>query len=690
MSHRQIMSVLFALMACMFLSSLDQTVVATAIRVIGDDLNGLDQQAWVTTAFLITSTIMVPLYGKLSDQYGRRSLFIFAVSIFILGSLACSFSTSMLMLAAFRAFQGIGAGGLMSLPLAIMGDIMAPRERAKYQGYFPSVFGVSTVVGPLIGGLFSGAHTILWISGWRWIFLVNVPIGLFALFMLITFLHLPTFNEQAKPRVDWWGATAVIVALVPLLLVAEQGRDWGWTSAGSFACYILSAAGIAAFIVIEHAMGEDAIIPLRLFGSHSFSMAQILSVLVGFGMFGAITTIPLYMQIVEGLTPTESGFATIPLVVGLMGSSIAAGLIIARTGRYGWFPKVGAPIVAAGYLLLIWAVGQQFWKMMGAMFVLGLGVGLLMQALVQASQNAVAARDMGVASSSATFFRQTGGTLGTAVLLSVLFAILPTNLTNSMGDQATLSTGLNAALNPKVATAANNRAVMAKMWTPAVTKIKANYTTKLDQATTTIDKQVAAQIRKQVTAAAQKQAAAAEKQAASAAAAKGAGARQAGTTTAASKAQLQKMIDQKVAQLTPAAQQKALQKVAAKQHVTVIDNKLAVDYTNASQRSHVVDQVAPTLAKSIRNGSSSQSSSSNSDTSDTSFLTGADSALTKPFMNGFDASARTVYWVGLGVILLTFILTWFFKVPELRVRSALEERAGQWHEVDDAAPGESA
>ncbi|MEO7123335.1 MAG: MFS transporter, partial [Lacisediminihabitans sp.] len=220
MSHRQIMLVIFGLMAGMFLSALDQTVVGTAIRTIGDDLHGLSLQAWVTTAYLIVSTISTPIYGKLSDIFGRRPLFVFAIGIFIIGSIMSSFSTSMVELAGFRALQGLGAGGLMSMPLAIMGDMLAPRERAKYQGYFLAVFGVSSVLGPLIGGLFAGTDQILWIAGWRWVFLINVPIGIAALGMVFKFLHLPKIHGTSV-RIDWWGATAVIVALVPLLLIAE-------------------------------------------------------------------------------------------------------------------------------------------------------------------------------------------------------------------------------------------------------------------------------------------------------------------------------------------------------------------------------------------------------------------------------------------------------------------------------------
>ena len=389
MSHRQIMLVMYALMAGMFLSALDQTIVGTAIRTIGDDLNGLDQQAWVTTAYLIAATVTTPLYGKLSDQFGRRPLFIVSISIFVLGSLLSSFATSMLGLAAFRAFQGLGAGGLMSLPLAIIGDMLAPRERAKYQGFFLATFGIASVIGPLVGGLFAGADTILWVDGWRWVFLVNVPVGAIALLMVISFMHLP-HHHSGHPRIDWWGATLVVGTLAPLLLVAEQGREWGWSSAPSIACFVIGAVGLLAFILVERAMGSDAIIPLRLFKSSGFSFTTVLSVLVGFGMFGAMLTIPLYLQIVTGLTPTQSGFATLPMMAGLMLASIGSGQLIARTGKYAIFPITGTGTTAVGFGILTFiSVDKPLWFLMIAMFVIGLGLGQLMQTLTMAVQAAV-------------------------------------------------------------------------------------------------------------------------------------------------------------------------------------------------------------------------------------------------------------------------------------------------------------
>jgi EmrB/QacA subfamily drug resistance transporter len=612
MTHRQILLVIYGLMAGMFLSSLDQTVVGTAIRTIGDDLHGLDQQAWVTTAYLIVSTISVPIYGKLSDIFGRRPLFIFGIAVFLAGSLLSTFSTSMLMLAGFRAVQGLGAGALMSIPLAIMGDILAPRERAKYQGYFFAVFGISSVVGPLIGGLFAGANEILFISGWRWVFLINVPIGVAALLMVIAFLHLPKFHRESRPRIDWWGATSVIVALVPLLLIAEQGRDWGWTSPAAFACYIIGAVGLLAFILIERAMGPDAIIPLRLFSSRVFSMATVLGILVGFGMFGAMLTLPLYLQIVTGLNPTESGFALLPMILGLMIAAIGSGQILSKTGHYRIFPVTGTLTIAGGYLVLTFlTVDKPLWFLMIAMFLIGLGLGQLMQTLTIASQNSVDATQMGVATSASTFFRQIGGTLGVAILLSVLFSVLPGNILTAQANKSDLTAGLDAALTPSVAAAPKNAAVMKLIWSKSVDPIEKG----IKDGVSAANAQIAA-----LPAAAQ-----------------------------------------------PAALKQASQKLMG---APIEDGKLVADFSNAKFRSNVVDSSVPTILKKIKDVKPSGSVSS-----DTSFLNGADKRLTRTFLVGFNQSVVLVYWIGLGVILLAFILSLFFKVPPLRQRSALQEQA---------------
>jgi EmrB/QacA subfamily drug resistance transporter len=420
LSHKQIMTILSGLMLGMFLAALDQMIVSTAIRTIGDDLDGLSLQAWVTTAFLITSTIATPLYGKLSDIYGRKPLYLFAIVVFVLGSALCGLSQSMYMLAAFRAFQGIGAGGLMSLALAIIGDIIPPRERARYQGYFMAVFATSSVLGPVIGGFFAGTPSIFGVTGWRWIFYINVPIGVAAFLVITRVLHVE--HHRRDHRIDVWGATALIVGLVPLLIVAEQGREWGWGSPAAFACYLVGAFGIAWFVQNEGRMGDEALLPLKLFRNGVFALGSGQSFVVGVGMFGGMMSIPLYLQIVKGASPTKAGLLILPMVAGIMSASLLAGQLTSRTGRYKIFPVVGSALLVVG-LLLMSTVGADtaLWTTDLFMLLFGAGLGMNMQTIVLAMQNAVPPRDMGVSTAAVTFFRQVGGTLGTAVFLSILF-----------------------------------------------------------------------------------------------------------------------------------------------------------------------------------------------------------------------------------------------------------------------------
>lgn len=474
LTHRQILFIIFGLMAAMFLSSLNQTVVGTSMRTIADDLGGQNLQAWATTAFLIVSTITTPIYGKLSDLFGRRPLFIIAIVLFLVGSVLSGLANSMYELAAYRAVQGLGAGGLMSLPLTIMGDILAPRERAKYQGYFLAVFGVSSVLGPLIGGLFAGQAEILFTEGWRWVFFVNIPIGIGALALVLAFLHVPR-HAHGKVRIDWWGAATIIIGLVPLLLIAEQGREWGWDSPAAFACYITGVVGLVAFVLVERSMGDDALLPLKLFRSSTFSMATVLGILVGFGMFGAMMSLPLYLQLVNGATPTEAGLFMIPLVLGLMIASIASGQIIARTGSYRIFPIIGSGLLAASFafLALVAHYDTPVWVIMVGMLGAGLGLGQLMQTLTLASQNAVTTRDMGVATSASTFFRQMGGTVGVAVIFSVLFSRLPETIAAAFGRTELLRAALDSALDPAVAGAPQNAGIMDAIYTPIVSQVTA-------------------------------------------------------------------------------------------------------------------------------------------------------------------------------------------------------------------------
>lgn len=466
MTRRQIMLVIVGLMFAMFLSSLSQTVVGTAMRTIADDLQGLDQQAWVVTAFLITSTVVTPIYGKLSDIFGRRPLFIFAIILFLIGSIASSFSQSMIMLAAFRALQGLGAGGLMSLPLAIMADVLSPRERAKYQGYFLAIFGVSSVLGPLIGGLFAGIDSFAGIEGWRWVFLFNLPIGILALWMVSKFLHLPKHSGSA--RIDWWGATTIVLAVVPLLLVAEQGTTWGWTSPAALVCYAVGLVSAVAFVLIQRAMGPDALIPLALFRSPTFSMATVIGVFVGIAMFSGMMMIPFVLQIVHHMDPTQAGFMMIPMVAGMMFASIGSGQVISRTGRYRIFPIVGTATmaIALGILALL-QYDSPIWLLMIGQLLFGLGLGQLMQTLTIASQNSVEPRDMGVATSSATFFRQLGGTAGTAAVFSLLYGRLPTTLPAAFDDPSHKSEMAAALGDPNVIADPTNSRILEVLQNPA-------------------------------------------------------------------------------------------------------------------------------------------------------------------------------------------------------------------------------
>jgi EmrB/QacA subfamily drug resistance transporter len=433
LTHRQILTILSGLMLGMFLAALDQTIVSTAIRTIADDLHGLNQQAWTTTAYLITSTIATPLYGKLSDIHGRKPYFIAAISIFIVGSVLCTFSTSMIELAVFRAFQGLGAGGLMSLALAIIGDIVPPRERARYQGYILAVFATSSVAGPLIGGFLAGQNSVLGIAGWRWVFLVNVPIGIIGLFVVARVLNVP--HTRRDHRIDWWGALTIVVGLVPLLLIAEQGETWGWLSARALLCYVIGVVGVAAWIFVERGMGDEALIPMRLFRNNVFSRTSLLSLLVGMAMFGGLLMIPQYLQIVKGASPTRSGLEMLPLMLGMMAASIGAGQATSRTGRYKIFPVIGTALMVVAMLLFHFKVqwDTPLPETMGFMLLMGAGLGLTMQTLVLSVQNAVPPQDMGTATASATFFRQLGGTAGTAIFLSVLFSTVGGKITTALG-----------------------------------------------------------------------------------------------------------------------------------------------------------------------------------------------------------------------------------------------------------------
>ncbi|MCU1692480.1 MAG: transporter [Frankiales bacterium] len=427
LTHRQILVILSGLLLGMFLAALDQTIVSTAMRTIADKLDGQTAQAWVTTAYLITSTISTPLYGKLSDSYGRKKFYLAAIIIFLVGSLLCGTATGIYQLAGYRAIQGLGAGGLMSLAFAIVGDIVPPRERGRYQAYFMSVFGTSSVLGPVLGGFLAGQDRLLGFDGWRWIFYVNVPIGLAAFVVVVKKLHLPT--RRSPHAIDYVGAALLTAAIVPVLLLAEKGREWGWSSGLSLGMLAVGVVSLVAFVPWEGHMGEAAILPLRIFRNRVFNVSSAVSLLVGTAMFGALVGLPLYLQIVKGETPTKAGLLLIPLMVGIIISSGITGKVMSRTGKYKVFPVIGCAVMFVAVLLFATlGVDTPLWHASAFMVVMGAGLGLSMQTLVISVQNALPPQDMGVATSSVTFFRSMGGTFGAAVALSVLFGSVGGNI----------------------------------------------------------------------------------------------------------------------------------------------------------------------------------------------------------------------------------------------------------------------
>jgi len=420
--RRQVMAILSGLLLATFVASLDQTVVTAAMYRIGESLNGLTAQAWVTTAFLITSTISVPVFGKLSDTHGRKPLFAAAIVVFLAGSALCACAGSMPELAAFRAFQGIGAGGILTLTSAVLGDLFAPRDRAKYGGWFVAVYAVASVVGPVTGGTLAGQRTLLGVDGWRWIFLLNVPVGVAACVVVTRVLRAGQQRRRQR-RLDLAGTVTLIIAAVPLLLVASRGQGWGWGAPGSLACYVIGTLGIAGFLSAERRAGDGALLTLRLFRTHGFAVGAGQSLVVNIGMFGSIVLLPLYLQLVKGYSPTEAGLLMLPQVAGTLLGSVVAGQVTARTGRYKILPVTGSALLLAGMLLLSrLGAGTPLSYAEPVLFMVGAGSTLYAQTITLSMQNALPQADLGVATASNTFFRQIGATVGAAVFLSITYS----------------------------------------------------------------------------------------------------------------------------------------------------------------------------------------------------------------------------------------------------------------------------
>nr|WP_245766954.1 MDR family MFS transporter [Streptomyces colonosanans] len=406
--HGSVLVSIGALLLGMLLAALDQTIVSTALPTIVSDLGGLQHLSWVVTAYLLASTAATPLWGKLGDQYGRKNLYQAAIVIFLVGSALCGMARNMPELIAFRALQGLGGGGLMVLSMAIVGDIVSPRERGRYQGLFGAVFGTTSVLGPLLGGLFT-EHL-----SWRWVFYVNLPVGIVALLVIAMVLSIPRKSEQ-RHVIDYLGTFLIASVATCLVLVASLGgTTWGWSSP-QIAGLVVGAVLLAAFLAVERRAAEP-VLPLRLFRVRTFTLSAVISFIVGFAMFGGMTYLPTFLQIVHGITPTLSGVHMLPMVVGMLLSSTGSGQIVSSTGRWKVFPVTGTGITTVGLLLLHRLDEHSSTTAMSVcFFIFGLGLGLVMQVLVLIVQNAVGYEDLGVATSGATFFRSIGASFGVAV-----------------------------------------------------------------------------------------------------------------------------------------------------------------------------------------------------------------------------------------------------------------------------------
>ena len=424
-TKRRLWLILGALLLGMLLAALDQTIVSTALPTIVGDLHGGSHLAWVVTAYLLASTVSTPLWGKLGDQYGRKTFFQAAIVIFVIGSALAGFSHTMTELIAFRAVQGLGGGGLMVGAQTIIGDVVSPRDRGRYMGLFGAMFAVATVIGPLIGGL-----CVTYLS-WRWVFYINLPLGILALF--VTGAVLPGHLRRVSHRIDYLGSLLLAGSATSLIIFASLGGiSWAWVSVPSIFTAVLGVVLALAFLLAERGAAEP-VIPLTLFRERVFNAASSIGFVMGFAMFGALTFLPLYMQIVKGVSPTASGLRILPLMLGMLGASVTSGRLVTRWGRYRIFPVVGTALMTVGaYLLSMIDASTNGWVLAGYMFVFGVGMGLVMQVLVVAVQNAVSYEDLGVATSSATFFRMIGGSFGTAVFGAVYANLVVGNILRAL------------------------------------------------------------------------------------------------------------------------------------------------------------------------------------------------------------------------------------------------------------------